>query len=89
MSRRPGGVLILLILVIASSVAVIHAKHEGRKLFIELQALGNQRDNMDIEWGQLQLEQGTLTTQGKVENVARDRLGMTSLRADATIIVNP
>ncbi len=89
MSRRQGGVLILLILVIVSSAAVIYAKHEGRKLFIELQALGNQRDNMDIEWGQLQLEQGTLTTQGKVENVARDRLGMTSLRADATIIVNP
>jgi len=89
MSRRPGGVLFLLALVVASSVAVIYAKHQGRKLFIELQALGKERDNMDIEWGQLQLEQGTLTTQGKLENVARDRLGMTSLRADATIIVKP
>jgi cell division protein FtsL len=89
MSRRPGGVLVLLLLVIVSSVAVVYAKHQGRKLFIELQALGKERDNMDIEWGQLQLEQGTLTTQGKVEHVARDRLGMTSLRADAMMIVKP
>jgi|AP12_2_1047962.scaffolds.fasta_scaffold36120_2 cell division protein FtsL len=89
MSRRPGVLLILLVLVMVSAVAVVYARHQGRKLFIELQALGKERDNMDIEWGQLQLEQGTLTTQGKVETVARDRLGMTSLRADAMVIVKP
>jgi len=89
MSRRPGVLLVLLVLVMVSAVAVVYARHQGRKLFIELQALGKERDNMDIEWGQLQLEQGTLTTQGKVETVARDRLGMTSLRADAMVIVKP
>jgi cell division protein FtsL len=89
MSRRPGGVLILMVLVLVSAIAVVYAKHQGRKLFIELQALGKERDNMDIEWGQLQLEQGTLTTQGKIEKVARERLGMASLRADAAVIVKP
>ena len=89
MSRQPGGMLILLMLVIVSAVAVVYAKHQGRKLFIELQALGKDRDNMDIEWGQLQLEQGTLTTQGKIETVARERLGMAGLRADAMVIVKP
>jgi cell division protein FtsL len=89
MSRRPGVVLILLAVVIVSAIAVVYAKHQGRKLFIELQALGKERDNMDIEWGQLQLEQGTLTTQGKIEKVARERLGMASLRADAAVIVKP
>ncbi|MEZ5542502.1 MAG: cell division protein FtsL [Pseudomonadota bacterium] len=89
MSGRPGGMLFLLALVIVSAIAVVHAKHEGRKLFIELQALGKERDNMDIEWGQLQLEQGTLTTQGKIEKVARERLGMASLDAAAMVIVKP
>jgi cell division protein FtsL len=89
MSRRPGVVLILLAVVIVSAIAVVYAKHQGRKLFIELQALGQERDNMDIEWGQLQLEQGTLTTQGKIEKVARERLGMAGLRADAMVIVKP
>jgi cell division protein FtsL len=55
MSRRPGVLLILLVLVMVSAVAVVYARHQGRKLFIELQALGKERDNMDIEWGQLQL----------------------------------
>jgi cell division protein FtsL len=89
MSRRPGSVMILVALVLASAIAVVYAKHQGRKLFIELQTLGKARDNMDIEWGQLQLEQGTLTTQGKVEKVARDRLGMASLGADAMVIIKP
>jgi len=44
---------------------------------------------MDIEWGQLQLEQSTLSTQGRVERAARDQLGMVSLSADNMIIVKP
>lgn len=89
MSGSRSGMLILLALVFVSAIAVVYSKHQGRKLFIELQALGKERDNMDIEWGQLQLEQGTLTTQGKVEKAARERLGMTSLQADAAVIVKP
>jgi cell division protein FtsL len=89
MNSRPGGILLLLALVLVSSVGVVYAKHQGRKLFIELQALGKERDNMDIEWGQLQLEQGTLTTQGQVEAAARERLGMVNLSADNMVIVKP
>jgi cell division protein FtsL len=89
MNPKPGGVLILLALVLVSSVGVVYAKHQWRKLFIELQTLDKERDNMDIEWGQLQLEQGTLTTQGQVETAARERLGMVNLSADNMVIVKP
>jgi cell division protein FtsL len=87
MSARRVAMLILLLLV--SAVSVVYAKHQGRKLFVELQALEKERDNMDVEWGQLQLEQGTLTTQGQIERSARDRLGMVSLSADNMMIVRP
>ncbi len=89
MIMRPVGMLMLVFAVIASSISVVYAKHQGRKLFIELQSLGNERDNMDIEWGQLQLEQSTLTTQGKVENAARERLGMVNLSHANTVIIRP
>ncbi len=89
MTVHPGVLLILVLAVIASSISVVYAKHQSRKLFIELQALGNDRDNMDVEWGQLQLEQSTLTTQGQVESAARDRLGMVSLSHANTVIVRP
>jgi cell division protein FtsL len=89
MSARPVTALLLLGLVVASSVSVVYATHQGRKLFIELQSLGKERDNMEVEWGQLQLEQGTLTTQGQIEKAARDRLGMENLSADNMMIVKP
>ena len=56
---------VLLLAVIATAVSAAYAKHQSRKLFIELQALEQQRDAMNIEWGQLQLEQSTYATHGK------------------------
>ena len=89
MSGRLGTVLLLLVLVVVSALGVVYIKHEGRKQFVELQDLRNARDSMDVEWGQLQLEQSTLTTQGQVERAARERLGMVYLTADQTVIVRP
>jgi cell division protein FtsL len=89
MSARPAGLLVLLLAVIVSAVSVVYAKHQGRKLFVELQALGNERDAMDVEWGQLQLEQSTLTTQGQIERAAYERLGMVNLSPANMVIVKP
>ena len=87
MTGRPVSLVILLVLVVITSVGVVYAKHQGRKLFVELQALREARDSMDIEWGQLQLEQSTLTTQGQVERAARERLGMVNIDTDSMVIV--
>jgi cell division protein FtsL len=89
MTVRPFSLVAILLLVVTTSVSVIYSKHQARKLFVELQALGNDRDNMDVEWGQLQLEQSTLSTHARVELKARDQLGMVSLSADNMVIVKP
>ncbi len=89
MMARPVNVLVVLLAVVATAVGIVYSKHQGRELFIELQQLGYERDRMDVEWGQLQLEQSTLTTQGKVERAARDQLGMVTLTADNMVIVRP
>jgi cell division protein FtsL len=89
MSLRPSVLSLLVLVVVVSAICVVFSKHQGRKLFIELQSLENERDAMDVEWGQLQLEQSTLTTQGQVEVAARDRLGMVVLSADNMVIVKP
>jgi cell division protein FtsL len=89
MNACPVNLLVMLLVVIVSAVGVVYSKHTGRELFIELQMLANERDSMDVEWGQLQLEQGTLTTQGKVERAARNQLGMVNLAADNIVIVKP
>jgi cell division protein FtsL len=89
MTSRPVNLGVLLLVVVSTAVAVVYSKHQARKLFVELQSLGNERDDMDIEWGQLQLEQSTLTTHGQVERAAREQLGMVSLSADNMVIVKP
>jgi cell division protein FtsL len=89
MSARPFNLLVMLLLVVVTAIAVVYSKHSGRELFIELQALAYERDAMDVEWSQLQLEQSTLTTQGQVERDARDKLGMVNLAADNMVIVKP
>ena len=89
MTGRIGSAMILLALVVLSALGVVYNKHQGRTLFVELQALREARDSMDVEWGQLQLEQSTHTTHGKVETAARTRLGMEIPAADRVVILRP
>jgi cell division protein FtsL len=56
---------------------------------MQLQQLTQQRDNLDIEWGQLQLEQSAWSQQAFVENVASSRLRMSTPPAQQIKIVAP
>jgi len=62
--------------VVASAVATVYTKHESRKLYAELQVLQRERDRLEIEWGQLQIEQSTWSTHARVERMAREEIGM-------------
>jgi len=88
--RPPVKVLALLMaLVMASAFGVIYTKHQSRKLFVELQTLHKERDDMDIEWGQLQLEQSTLATHSRVEDTSSTKLGMVIPEASQVVILQP
>ena len=89
MNSKPATVFVLVLTIIVTCICVVYARHEGRKQFVELQALGYEKDRMDVEWGQLQLEQSTLTTQGRVESAARSRLDMISPAPDQMVILKP
>ena len=72
------GVLLpmLVLAVVLSALGVVYAKHQSRKLFIALQSLEAARDEMNIEWGQLQLEQSTWAAHARIEKLAREKLAM-------------
>ncbi len=76
MSGKILLILILLIITFVSAVSVVYVKHYNRKLFVELQQLEKQRDNMEVEWGKLQLEQNTWATHVRIERIAREQLQM-------------
>jgi cell division protein FtsL len=75
---------LLLLLVVISAMSAVYAR-----LFVELQALEAERDDMNVEWGQLQLEQSTFTTHGQVEDGARKRLGMRIPVPEQVMILRP
>ena len=82
-------VVLLGLALLGSALGVIYSKHEARNRFNELQRLTQERDDLDIEWGQLQLEQSTWATHGRVEQVAHDDLGMVTPQASDLRIVQP
>jgi cell division protein FtsL len=82
-------VVLLSLALLGSSLGVIYAKHQARNRFNDLQRLTRERDELDIEWGQLQLEQSTWATNGRVETVARDELHMVIPQATDLRIVRP
>jgi len=65
-----------LVLVCGSAVGVVYAVNESRHLLNELQTLENKRNDLQVEWGQLLLEQSSLVSQGRVEDIAIAELGM-------------
>ncbi|MDH3440326.1 MAG: cell division protein FtsL [Gammaproteobacteria bacterium] len=61
---------------VMSAIALIYSKHESRKLFVELEQLTTERDELNIEWGQLQIEQSTWATHARIEQVATEELSL-------------
>lgn len=70
------GMPLLWLAVLASSAAAIYSKHHARELFAELERLNSGRDELEAEWGRLQIEQSYWSTYAYVENVANTRLHM-------------
>jgi len=83
------GIFGLSVAVLVTALAVIYAQHQSRKSFVELQELQKVRDEIDVQWGRLQLEQGAWTTHGRVEQIARNKLDMEIPNTDAVVIVKP
>lgn len=89
MNQRRIFILGLMVSVLFSALSVVYTKHQSRKLFVELQTLNSERDQMSVEWGKLQLEQSTWATRGRVERLARNKLQMTIPSPDNVVIVRP
>ena len=92
MSRRTLLALALPFLwtaVLVSAAGAVYCEHRSRELFIALESLNARRDNLQIEWGQLQLEQSAWSNHAFVERVASTRLHMATPPAKDIEIVAP
>ena len=81
--------LILLALLTACALGLVTSQDKTRKLFAELEREQEQAKQLDVEWGQLQLEQSTWAMHARVEKIARERLHMSEPDAKRTQVVMP
>jgi cell division protein FtsL len=81
--------LFMLAAVLISALAVVSTNHRARKLVTEFEREQERMRALEVEWGQLQLEQSTWATHARIEQIARDRLGMHPPRSNQIISVGP
>ena len=75
--------------VLASGMGAVYCRYRSRELFIHLEQLRRRRDNLDVQWGQLQLEGSAWSTHALIESVAERRLHMRMPSPAHIVVVRP
>lgn len=81
--------LVLLAVLVACALATVTSTHQARKLFIELEQARTEQKRIDVEWGQLQLEQSTWAKHALIEGIAKRQLAMQTPDARRLQFVTP
>lgn len=89
MSLRVLVFLALLIAVAISGLAVVESRHQHRQSFVRLSALERERDELNVEFGRLQIEQATWADPHRIEQIAAGPLAMKYPSAEELRAVTP
>lgn len=81
--------LLMLAVLIACALGLVTSQHQSRKLYVELQKEQDLAQQLEVEWGQLQLEASTWATHARVERIAVQSLGMRVPPASRIQVVQP
>jgi cell division protein FtsL len=88
--RRQWIVLVALwFAVLASAAGAIYTSHRAREQFVELERLHRERDQLEVTWGQLELDKASLSANAHVEQVAAIHLKMAAPDPTAIKVVVP
>jgi cell division protein FtsL len=81
--------MFMLGLLVASALALVTAQHKARSFFVELEKEQEIARALDVEWGQLRLEQSTWAMHSRVEKIAAGSLNMRVAAARRIQLVPP
>jgi cell division protein FtsL len=80
---------VLLLLLILCALALVTSQHHARKLYVELQKEQELAKQLEVEWGQLQLEQSTWAMHARIEKIATRSLNMGTPPPSRVQVVGP
>ena len=78
---------VLVIANVATALLVVRDRHQHRLAFVALTKLEKTRDELNIEFGRMQLEQAPWAESNRVDQVARARLGMVFPRTEDIVVL--
>jgi len=91
MPQRQGGAARLdamfVTLALLSALGVVAAQHQSRKLHTALERETARMQQLEVEWGQLQLEQSTWAAHVRIEKIASQRLHMQPPTFDQILVI--
>lgn len=77
--------MFLLLAAVFCALSVVTSQHKARKLFQALESEQDHARQLEVEYGQLQLELSTWATSPRIEKIARDKLRMRTPEASKVI----
>jgi len=81
------SVCLMAALVVLSALGVVYSAHRSRAAYAEIQELERQQDALDSEYEKLLLEQSAWAGYSRIDQVAREDLGMSSPAPDKIVVV--
>ena len=79
---------LLFTLVCISGVGIVYLEHQKRELFSDYQNLIKERDAVQIEWKNLQIQSSESFSGLRLEKIARSKANMKTLDAGAINIID-
>jgi cell division protein FtsL len=81
--------LVLLAVLVACALGLVTSQHRARKLFSDLEREHSRARELDVEYGQLQLEASTWALHARVERIAASSLGLRAPDPRRVRVVQP
>ena len=78
---------LLILGILISAFTLIDMSHEQRQLYAELEKLQQHRDQLDVEWRRLRIQQRVMAEHSRLEQLATTKLGMQNLDLKSERIV--
>ena len=89
MSLRDFVLALTVAAVLCTGIAVVYARQQHRQAYVQLTRLVRERDEINIEFSRLQLEQATWAETNRIEQVATERVGMRFPQAGEIVVIQP
>ena len=79
--------LTLVVMNLISALAIVNWVQLNRQMVIQQDVLFQQRDDIDLHWRRLLLEQRVLAEHSRIEQIARNKLSMIRPTTDLEVVV--